>query len=115
MSFELSSSSIIQHSVLATRIQRPEASTLDIALALAHIVRIYQLGEDSSNIIMKEFFKVKTIDQALEFREQFAAMQTEDIPLTASVGRILAQDIRSDIDLPDFPRSIMDGFAVKGA
>jgi molybdopterin molybdotransferase len=64
---------------------------------------------------MKEFFKVKTIDQALEFREQFAAMQTEDIPLTASVGRILAEDIRSGIDLPDFPRSIMDGFAVKGA
>ena len=64
---------------------------------------------------MKEFFKVKTIDQALEFRKQFAAMQTENIPLTASVGRILAQDIRSGIDLPDFPRSIMDGFAVKGA
>ncbi len=64
---------------------------------------------------MKEFFKVITIDQAIEFRKQFGAMQNENIPLNASVGRILAQDIRSDIDLPDFPRSIMDGFAVKGA
>ncbi len=64
---------------------------------------------------MKEFFKVKTIDQALEYREHFAPMQTEDISLTLSVGRVLAEDIRSDIDLPDFARSIMDGFAVKGS
>lgn len=64
---------------------------------------------------MKEFFKVKTIDQALEYRKHFAPMQTEDISLTVSVGRVLAEDIRSDIDLPDFARSIMDGFAVKGS
>jgi molybdopterin molybdotransferase len=65
--------------------------------------------------MMKEFFKVKTIDQALEYREHFAPMRTEDISLTESVGRVLATDIRSDIDLPDFARSIMDGFAVKGS
>ena len=64
---------------------------------------------------MKEFFKVKTIDQALEYREHFAPVLTEDISLNESVGRILATDIRSDIDLPDFARSIMDGFAVKGS
>jgi len=64
---------------------------------------------------MKEFFKVKTIDQALQYREQFAPLRTEDISLSESVGRVLATDIRSDIDLPDFARSIMDGFAVKGA
>lgn len=65
--------------------------------------------------MMKEFFKVKTIDQALEYREHFAPVQTEDISLSESVGRVLATDIRSDIDLPDFARSIMDGFAVKGS
>ncbi|MEJ2167991.1 MAG: molybdopterin molybdotransferase MoeA [Desulfobacterales bacterium] len=64
---------------------------------------------------MKEFFKVKTIDQALEYRRLFSPMPTENISLTESIGRILATDIRSDIDLPDFSRSIMDGFAVKGA
>ena len=41
--------------------------------------------------------------------------RTEDISLSESVGRVLATDIRSDIDLPDFARSIMDGFAVKGS
>jgi len=65
--------------------------------------------------MMKEFFKVKTIEQALEYREHFAPMQTEDITLSESVGRVLAANIQSDIDLPDFARSIMDGFAVRGS
>ncbi len=64
---------------------------------------------------MKEFFKVKTIDQALEFATLFPRMEPEKVSLTDSVGRILAEDIRSDIDLPDFSRSIMDGFAVRGS
>jgi molybdopterin molybdotransferase len=65
-------------------------------------------------MMMKEFFKVKTIEEVLEYRTQFAPMETEAVPLTDSMGRILAEDIHSDIDLPDFPRSIMDGFAVRG-
>ena len=64
---------------------------------------------------MKEFFKVKTIDQVLEYRQLFPLMPTESVSLPDSVGRILAADIRSDINLPDFSRSIMDGFAVKGS
>jgi len=64
---------------------------------------------------MKEFFKVKTIDQALTYRTRFHHMQKEDVSLVQSVGRILADDIRSEIDLPDFARSIMDGYAVKGS
>jgi molybdopterin molybdotransferase len=65
--------------------------------------------------MMKEFFKVKTIEEVLEYRTKFAPVETEEVPLTDAMGRILAEDIHSDIDLPDFPRSIMDGFAVKGA
>jgi len=64
---------------------------------------------------MKEFFKVKTIDQVLAYRTQFAPLETEKVSLENSMGRILAEDIHSDIDLPDFTRSIMDGFAVRGA
>ena len=63
---------------------------------------------------MKEFFKVISIEDALGYRTRFARMQTEVVPLSESLGRILAQEVRSDIDLPDFPRSIMDGFAVRG-
>ena len=64
---------------------------------------------------MKEFFKVISIEEVLELRQKFPLMQTEICPLLESVGRILAEDIQSDIDLPDFPRSIMDGFAVRGS
>jgi len=64
---------------------------------------------------MKEFFDVKTIEQALEYTAHFVRMGTEHIPLTESAGRILAEDIRSDTDLPEFARSIMDGYAVNGA
>jgi molybdopterin molybdotransferase len=42
-------------------------------------------------------------------------MASEKVSLTDSVGRILAEDIKSDIDLPDFSRSIMDGYAVRGS
>jgi molybdopterin molybdotransferase len=65
--------------------------------------------------MMKNFFKVKTIDQALEYAVQFPRLALEKVSLTDSVGRILAEDIQSDIDLPDFSRSIMDGYAVRGS
>lgn len=64
---------------------------------------------------MKEFFNVITIEQALEYTSTFPKTQTESVSLTDSLGRVLAKDIQSDIDLPDFPRSTMDGFAVKGS
>ena len=64
---------------------------------------------------MKEFFKVITVEEAIGIRTRFARMKTELVPLSDSLGRILAEEVRSDIDLPDFPRSIMDGFAVRGA
>ena len=40
-------------------------------------------------------------------------MTSETIEFENSVGRILAEEIRADMDLPPFDRSQMDGFAVK--
>ena len=39
-------------------------------------------------------------------------LRNESVSLDASVGRILAQDIAADMDLPPFDRSQMDGYAV---
>ena len=64
---------------------------------------------------MKEFFKVTDLQTVLEYRTKFPQIKTEKIPLVESVGRILAQDVVADDDLPDFPRAIVDGYAVKGA
>ena len=38
---------------------------------------------------------------------------TEKISLADSVGRILAVDVKSDVDSPPHNKSIMDGFAVR--
>ncbi|MEM7516578.1 MAG: gephyrin-like molybdotransferase Glp [Planctomycetota bacterium] len=39
----------------------------------------------------------------------------EDLRLSEAVGRVLAAEIRSDLDLPPFEKSAMDGFAVRSA
>jgi molybdopterin molybdotransferase len=64
---------------------------------------------------MKEFFKVTDLQTVLEFRTKFPQVKTEEIPLLETVGRILAEDIVADVDLPDFPRAIVDGYALQGA
>ncbi|MGD9226858.1 MAG: molybdopterin molybdotransferase MoeA [Desulfobacterales bacterium] len=64
---------------------------------------------------MKEFFKVTDLKKVIEYRAEFPQVQTEEIPLVETVGRILAENIFADVDLPDFPRAIVDGYALQGA
>ena len=64
---------------------------------------------------MKAFFKVMDADQVLAYRSEFPVADTEVIPILETPGRILAEAIVSDINLPDFRRTTMDGFAVKAA
>ncbi len=42
-------------------------------------------------------------------------LRTERVPLTRGLGRVLAHDLVSPVDLPDFARSTMDGYAVRAA
>ncbi len=55
-----------------------------------------------------------SISEALKIieRETFA-LASETIDLEKSVRRVLAQNIKADMDLPPFDRSQMDGFAVQ--
>ena len=46
-------------------------------------------------------------------KRETGSLETETIRLSDSVGRVLAEDIVADTDLPPFDRSQMDGFAVK--
>lgn len=64
---------------------------------------------------MKAFFNVETIDAVVDQAADFHAVDTEVVPLVESLGRVLAEDIHSDVDIPDFNRSTMDGYAVKAA
>src|SRR5688572_21376474 len=40
-------------------------------------------------------------------------LSAESIPLPSALGRVLANDIRSPVDVPSFDRSNVDGFAVR--
>jgi molybdopterin molybdotransferase len=64
---------------------------------------------------MKEFFKVKDLETVLSYRIKFPRVGIETVPLLETVGRVLAEDLIADDDLPDFPRAIVDGYAVQGA
>lgn len=60
----------------------------------------------------KDFFKVKTIEEVLALKTMFPRLRVEEVPLMDALGRVLASDIISTVDLPGFDRSTMDGFAV---
>ena len=55
-----------------------------------------------------------SISEALKIiNHETFSLSAETIDLENSIGRVLAEEIRADMDLPPFDRSQMDGFAVK--
>jgi molybdopterin molybdotransferase len=55
-----------------------------------------------------------TFEEALrEILSRVRPLSAEAVPLAAAAGRVLAEDARSVVDLPPFPSSAMDGFAVR--
>ena len=64
----------------------------------------------------KQFLEVLDRDEA-EARWRAvvgrAALASETIPLEAALSRVLAEDVRAEVDVPGFDRSNMDGFAVR--
>jgi molybdopterin molybdotransferase len=55
-------------------------------------------------------------DQALQIvLENVAEIHPERVALTAALGRVLAEEVRSPRDIPAFDNSAMDGYAVRAA
>ena len=55
-----------------------------------------------------------SLEEALErILERVIPLGPEDVELSAAAGRVLAEDARAAVDLPPFPSSAMDGFAVR--
>ncbi len=42
------------------------------------------------------------------------ALEDEEVELLACAGRVLAVDVRAEVDVPGFARAAMDGYAVRG-
>jgi molybdopterin molybdotransferase len=55
-----------------------------------------------------------SLEEALErILERVTPLGPETVPLAGAAGRVLAEDARAVVDLPPFPSSAMDGFAVR--
>jgi molybdenum cofactor synthesis domain-containing protein len=55
-----------------------------------------------------------SVSEAIQIvRQQTHALPLEQVPLQQALGRVLAQDVVADSDLPPFDRSQMDGYAVR--
>jgi putative molybdopterin biosynthesis protein len=65
-----------------------------------------------------QFLTVVTRDEATQrFRQhlRLGPLGRETVPLARALGRTLAEDVRSAVDVPAFDRSNVDGFAVQAA
>jgi putative molybdopterin biosynthesis protein len=63
-----------------------------------------------------QFLNVLTRDEAaarFEAHLQLAPLGAETVPLSAARGRVLAEDVVSEVDVPAFDRSNVDGFALQ--
>jgi molybdopterin molybdotransferase len=62
---------------------------------------------------MQGFARRHTVAAALAWLDaQLRTLEPEAVPLRAAAGRVLAESITSDIDIPGFDRATMDGYAV---
>jgi len=59
-----------------------------------------------------EFFRLQTRKEVLALYPRFAAVGTEEVDLTAALGRVVAAPIAAPEAVPGFPRASMDGYAV---
>ena len=62
-----------------------------------------------------ELFKVHGVEEAKELLGQYFqdfTLAVEELPIEQALGRYLAEDVISQIDVPHFRRSTVDGYAV---
>jgi molybdopterin molybdotransferase len=62
---------------------------------------------------MRGFARRHTVEAALDLLDaQLRPLDAESLPLQEAAGRVLADDVASDVDVPGFDRATMDGYAV---
>jgi putative molybdopterin biosynthesis protein len=66
----------------------------------------------------KVFHRLMKVDEALELVKKHLkplSLESEYVPLTEALGRVLAESIVSSLDYPPFDRATVDGYAVDSA
>jgi molybdopterin molybdotransferase len=61
----------------------------------------------------KGFLRVHTPDEVFKKLERFKPLPSEKVSIEESLHRVLAEEVISMVNLPEFPRSTVDGFALK--
>lgn len=73
----------------------------------------------NADVRMRGFRQRSTVEAALDWLnarlDELAWLPSEAIPVTEAAGRILHTDVASQIDVPQFRRAMMDGYAVQAA
>lgn len=71
----------------------------------------------NADVRMRGFAQRSTVEEAWEWVDstipKFAELQVEEVSLLKAAGRVLARDIKSSVNVPAFPRAMMDGFALR--
>lgn len=58
-------------------------------------------------------FMISVAEAIRIVKEQTRALPSEEIEMTEALGRVLAEDVIADTDLPPFDRAQMDGYALR--
>ena len=67
------------------------------------------------DVRMRGFAERADVEEVESFlRQNTTALLSEVVPLLECVGRVLARDVVAEVDVPGFPRSAMDGYAIRG-
>ena len=68
---------------------------------------------NAEDVRMRGFRQRTTVEGALEAAlDGVGPLGAEHVPVTECAGRVLVEDVASDVDVPPFRRATMDGFAV---
>ncbi|MBW2726377.1 MAG: molybdopterin molybdenumtransferase MoeA, partial [Deltaproteobacteria bacterium] len=67
------------------------------------------------DVRMKGFSERADVEQVEAFLLEHARVcEPEPVELSQCVGRVLAEEVRAEVNVPGFPRSAMDGYAIRG-
>lgn len=73
----------------------------------------------NADVRMRGFAERVAVEQALSWidakLDSFGQLSGESIPLADAAGRVLAEDVASSVNVPNFDRAMMDGFGVRSA
>jgi len=64
---------------------------------------------------VKSFFQVTPLEHVFAYATRFKRVETETVPLAEALDRVTAGTVAAPENLPEFDRSIVDGYAVKAS